>query len=179
MRFNKLKLLGASALIAMSIGIGVAHAATNAPVCNTSPTQEFTGLGQYTNSDGTTVENLCARAILKANQSFDQTIDRNITNQLVLTALNTMAKESPNNPEAKKLQEMYRTARAEYVNNFIKDNELSGLPTANDGRRKADNYDKMANSYADKALTEEKVSELTQKFREQAKKSIAYSISKP
>ncbi len=181
MKFEKIKMIGICALLAVAAGItpiSTAYAAgNNAQSCTTSITQEFSGLGQLINENGTTIENLCASAIVKANNVFDQTIDRSISNQLVITALNTMSKEAKTNPEAKKLQEMYREARAEFTNGFLKENNLNKLPTASDGKRKSDDFSTLAKDYANQELTQERIQQLKQQFTNQAKASINFSMN--
>lgn len=176
MKFSKMKVLGACCLLALAAGVTSAHAA-DAKVCDTSPTQEFTGIGQYTNGDGSTIQNLCYAAIQKGNQAFDKAIDQTISNRLVITALDTMSKDAATNPEAKKLLEIYREARSEFTNGYLKENNLNTLPTANSGRRVADNFAPLAEDFKLKTLTAEKLEELRGKFTTQAKKSINYSIN--
>jgi len=181
MKFEKIKMIGVCALLALAAGItpiSQSYAATNnSQSCTTSITQENTGIGQFTNENGTTIENLCASAIAKANRAFDQTIDRNISNKLVITALNTMSKESKTNPEAKKLQEMYREARAEFTNGFLKENNLNSLPTVSDGKRTSDDFSNTLAQYTNQALTQERIQQLKQQFTNQAKASINFSMN--
>jgi hypothetical protein len=178
MKLSKFKLIGACSLLAFaSIMSNSAQAATiTTENCIANPTQEFS-LGRLTSSDGTTIENLCYNAIVVGNNQFDKIVDSNIKNKIVIAALNSMGEEAHNNPEAKKLQELYRDERSQFVNSFLKDNDLQKLPTVTDGKRHGNDFAEKMTTYLDNnPFSGEKIKDLRTKLTEQAKKSITLSM---
>lgn len=175
MKLNKFAFIGAIALVS-SVAMNLA----NAGECkfNSSDVQTAFSIEK---SGGVIIDGqACVSAIAQGVKTFDSNIDGIINNKHVAAAFDTMAEEAKTNPEAKKLQDMYRSERATFVNDYLVSTGQDKLPTKSDGLRHADSgADKKMDIYLDakQPFNADKIKDLREKFINQAKESIKKSLN--
>lgn len=178
MKFYEMKKIGVTVLLAIAatsaFSLDASAASKNDTECKMTSTTSPTYLGYaYDKGDGTFIEGKCFAAMNALQTKFDLFIDDELKNDpLVVTALNTMKKEAKTNPEAANLQNMYRTARAEFINEFLKENNSTKLSSKNDGGTYSEMYAEKAEVFMNKEDVMSRIKALKEPIHNQAKKMI-------
>lgn len=175
MKLNKFTYIGAIAIVSC-----FAMNMANAGNCSFNQSDVQTAFS-IEKADGSIIDGqACVSAIAQGVKTFDSKIDSIINNKHVAAAFDSMNEEAKTNPEAKKLQQMYRSERATFVNDYLVSTNQDKLPTKSNGLRQADGgSEKKMESYLDtkQPFNSEKVKDLREKFINQAKASIKNSLN--
>ena len=175
MKLKKFMCVGAIAIVSC-FAMNMASAGN----CSFNPADVQTAFSIQKSGGAVIDGQACVSAIAQGIKTFDANIDSIINNKHVAAAFDTMNEEAKTNTEAKKLQDMYRSERATFVNDYLISTNQDNLPTKSDGLRHADGgSEKKMDSYLDtkQPFNSDKVKELREKFINQAKASIRNSLN--
>jgi hypothetical protein len=173
MNLNQMKKIGATVFLTIAACSPLASHAGNIHnnECQMAPDTVFAGINTYQKANGTEITGECANAIVVAQKTFDKAIDNEMRDSpLIVAALNSMNKDAASNPDAKELQGMYRQMRSDFINDYLKENKMTTLPTKSDGKRQFNDYEEKADSYMNKEDVLSRIKNLRTPLNNQANK---------